>query len=47
MLGGIIIGLAQDLSLMVIPSQYKIAVGFVIMIIVLVVRPRGILGKAV
>jgi len=47
MLGGIIIGLAQDLSLMFIPSQYKIAVGFVIMIIVLVIRPRGILGKAV
>ena len=47
MLGGLTIGLAQDLSLMFIPSQYKIAVGFVIMIIVLVVRPRGILGKAV
>ncbi|MFO7773166.1 MAG: branched-chain amino acid ABC transporter permease [Dehalococcoidia bacterium] len=47
MLGGLTIGLAQDLSLVFIPSQYKIAVGFVIMIIVLAVRPRGILGKAV
>jgi neutral amino acid transport system permease protein len=45
MLGGLIIGLAQDLSLIVLPSEYKIAVSFVVMIIVLVFRPKGIMGK--
>lgn len=47
MLGGLTIGLAQDLSLMFLPSEYKIVVSFVIMIVVLAVRPRGIMGKAV
>jgi len=45
MLGGLTIGLAQDMSLIVLPSQYKIAVSFVVMIIVLIFRPRGIMGK--
>ncbi len=45
MLGGLIIGLAQDLSLIVLPSEYKIAVSFVVMIIVLVFRPKGVMGK--
>lgn len=44
-LGGLTIGLAQDLSLLILPSEYKIAVSFVVMIIMLVFRPRGILGK--
>lgn len=44
-LGGLTIGLAQDLSLIFLPAQYKIAVSFVVMIIVLIFRPRGIMGK--
>ncbi len=45
MLGGIIIGLAQELSTAILPTEYKLAVAFVIMIAVLFVRPRGILGS--
>ncbi len=44
-LGGLTIGLAQDLSLIFLPAEYKIAVSFVVMIIVLIFRPRGIMGK--
>lgn len=46
MLGGLTIGVTQDVSLIFIPSQYKVAIGFVVMIIVLILRPRGIMGKA-
>ncbi|MEA2074305.1 MAG: branched-chain amino acid ABC transporter permease [Euryarchaeota archaeon] len=45
MLGGIIIGLAQELSTAILPTEYKLAVAFVILIVVLFVRPRGILGS--
>ena len=45
MVGGLIIGLAQELSTAILPTEYKLAVAFVIMIAVLFVRPRGILGS--
>jgi neutral amino acid transport system permease protein len=44
MVGGVVIGLAQELSTAILPTEYKLAVAFVIMIAVLFVRPRGILG---
>jgi neutral amino acid transport system permease protein len=44
MAGGIIIGLAQELSTAILPTEYKLAVGFAIMIAVLLVRPQGIMG---
>jgi neutral amino acid transport system permease protein len=44
MIGGMIIGLSQEISTAVIPSQYKIAVSFAIMIVVLFIRPQGIMG---
>lgn len=44
MAGGIIIGLAQELSTAILPTEYKLAVGFAIMIVVLLVRPQGIMG---
>jgi len=44
MAGGIIIGLAQELSTAILPTEYKLAVGLAIMIAVLLVRPRGIMG---
>ncbi|NQE44631.1 hypothetical protein C5S31_01240, partial [ANME-1 cluster archaeon GoMg2] len=44
MAGGIVIGLAQELSTAILPTEYKLAVGFVIMIAVLLVRPQGIMG---
>lgn len=44
MLGGMVIGLSQELSTLVLPSEYKIAVSFFIMIAVLLRRPQGIMG---
>lgn len=44
MVGGLIIGLVQELSTAIIPTEYKLAVGFSIMIAVLLVRPQGIFG---
>lgn len=45
MVGGLIIGLAQELSTAVLPTEYKLAIGFAIMIAVLFVRPRGVMGS--
>ena len=44
MAGGLIIGLAQEISTAILPAEYKIAVSFAIMIAVLFFRPNGILG---
>lgn len=43
-LGGLIIGLAQSLSVPLIGAAYKPAVAFVLMFAILLVYPRGILG---
>lgn len=52
MLGGLIMGLAETLAvaygpLVGIPSTYRDAVAFVILIVILLFRPAGILGKFV
>lgn len=44
MIGGLIIGLAQETSLAFIGSRYKIAVSFFLLIIVLLFKPEGIFG---
>jgi branched-subunit amino acid ABC-type transport system permease component len=49
MLGAFIIGMAVEISAVWIPSQYKLDVAFVILVLVLLVRPQGllsVLGKA-
>jgi len=43
-LGGIVIGVAQEVSTIVFDPGYKPAIGFIIMIFMLLVRPYGILG---
>jgi neutral amino acid transport system permease protein len=45
MVGGLIIGLTQELSTAILPTEYKLAVAFAILIAVLFVRPRGLLGS--
>jgi len=42
--GGLLIGVVQELSTLFISPAYKPAVAFGIMVIMLVVRPRGLLG---
>ena len=44
MAGGMIIGLSQEISTAFLPAEYKIAVSFVIMIAVLLFRPKGLMG---
>lgn len=44
--GGMLIGIAQELSVMFFPAEYKMAVGFIVMILFLFLRPRGLFGEA-
>lgn len=44
-LGGIVIGVSQELAVLIIPETYKIAFSFFIIALVLLVRPWGILGQ--
>lgn len=49
MLGAVVIGLAVEVSAVVLPSQYKQDVAFAILVLILLIRPQGILrvvGKA-
>jgi neutral amino acid transport system permease protein len=43
--GGLVIGLTQEWSTLVVESQWKVAVSFLVLIIVLIVRPQGIFGR--
>lgn len=42
--GGMVIGIAQEMSTLVISPSYKAAVAFAIMVVMLVVRPTGLFG---
>lgn len=44
--GGMIVGIASELSTMVFPSVYKPAVAFALMVAMLVYRPSGLFGAA-
>jgi branched-chain amino acid transport system permease protein len=46
-LGGLIVGMVEELSVLVMPSQYKAATAFAILLIILLVRPRGLLNGKV
>ena len=45
MLGGLLIGVAEAVGASYISSGYRDAIAFAILILVLVLRPQGILGK--
>jgi branched-chain amino acid transport system permease protein len=42
LVGGLIVGLVEEMSVMVIPTEYKAASSFVILLSVLLIRPTGI-----
>lgn len=44
--GGLLLGVVQEWSTLVIDARWKVAVGFAILILVLVVRPQGLFGRA-
>ena len=42
--GGLAIGLAEELSLLVLAPTYKGVVGFLAILLILLLRPRGLIG---
>jgi neutral amino acid transport system permease protein len=44
--GGLLLGIVQEWSTLVIDARWKVAVGFAILILVLTVRPQGLFGRA-
>ena len=44
--GGIVLGLVIEWSTLFIDARWKTAIGFVVLILVLIVRPQGIFGRA-
>ncbi len=42
MVGGMVIGLSQELSMLILPPEYKMGVSLGIMIIVLLIKPEGL-----
>ncbi len=45
MIGGLVIGIVESLGAAYLSSAYRDAIAFVVLIIVLLVRPTGIMGK--
>jgi neutral amino acid transport system permease protein len=43
---GMVLGVMTEWSTLIIDARWKVAVGFVVLIVVLIVRPQGIFGKA-
>lgn len=43
-MGALTVGIAEELSLLVLPPDYRTVVGFLAILLVLTLRPRGILG---
>lgn len=44
--GGILLGVVIEWSTLFIDFRFKIAIGFIVLILVLIIRPQGILGRA-
>ena len=43
---GLVLGVVTEWSTLLIDARWKTAVGFLVLIIVLIVRPQGIFGRA-
>jgi branched-chain amino acid transport system permease protein/neutral amino acid transport system permease protein len=43
--GALVVGIGEELSLLVVEPTYRSAVGFLAILVVLTVRPRGLLGE--
>lgn len=44
-LGGLVVGLAEALSVPLIGAEYRAAVAFLVLLVILLVRPQGLLGE--
>lgn len=45
MIGGLVLGIMENLGAAYISSQYQSSIGFLLMIVVLIFKPAGIMGK--
>lgn len=45
MLGAVLVGLAEEFATLILPSSYKVGVGFAMITILLLLRPYGLLGQ--
>lgn len=45
--GGVLLGIASELSVPFVGPSYKIAVAFAVLLMVLLLRPRGLFGKPI
>ncbi|MBW2354587.1 MAG: branched-chain amino acid ABC transporter permease [Deltaproteobacteria bacterium] len=45
MIGGLILGIAESLVIMVLPTEYKMVVTFFILFLVILIKPEGLMGK--
>lgn len=43
--GGLVIGITQEWSTLVVAAEWKVAISFLVLILVLIVRPQGIFGS--
>ena len=47
MLGGFVLGVAEAMGVFVLPSEYKDVIAFSLLVLILIFRPRGIMGEVV
>ncbi len=45
LIGGLILGIAENFASVLLEAGYKDAISFILLVVILVLRPRGILGK--
>jgi branched-chain amino acid transport system permease protein len=44
-LGGLLLGLIENFGVVCLPSEYKDVIGFAALLLVLIFRPKGLLGE--
>jgi branched-chain amino acid transport system permease protein len=47
MLGGYVLGIAEAFGVFILPAEYKDVIAFSLLVLILIFRPRGILGEVV
>jgi branched-subunit amino acid ABC-type transport system permease component len=46
LVAGLVLGVMTEWSTLLIDARWKVAVGFLVLVIVLVIRPQGVFGRA-